>query len=89
MVTVLKFQAVGSLVTIHLNLQKMMKSPESRCRRQHKGKNEKKSQFPNMNKTLFKKFFMQEKETFLTTIDSMPKQISSSKGSDFNNLGTI
>ena len=62
MVKVLKFQAVGSLVTIHLNLQKMMKSPESRCRRQHKGKNEKKPISQYEQDTFQKVFHARERD---------------------------
>ena len=63
MVSLLKFQAVGSL-DYTFKLAEDDEKLESRCRRQRKGKN-KKSQFPNMNKTLFKKFFMQEKGSVL------------------------
>ena len=55
MVLVLKFQAVGSL-EYTFKLAEDDEKLESRCRRERM----KKSQFPNMNKTLFKKFFMQE-----------------------------
>ena len=70
MVSVLKFQAVGSL-EYTFKLPEDDEKLELRCRQQRKGKNEK-SQFPNMNKKdtfhFSKRFSCKRKERVLQAL---------------------